>query len=211
MRYQEYRELVNSLYTFGYSQFRKLFLHLGDLLQDSGLIEERDDIFYLKYGEVRKLIRNEIDQNETRARISTRKLEMEEYEDLVLPEVIFGDAPPINLVQQKIGMELNGVGTAGGHYTGPARVVRGVGDFGKIQEGDVLVIPYSDVSWTPLFSLAKAVISESGGLLSHCSIVAREYRIPAVVSVDAATQIEDGTMLAVDGNNGLVLVLDTGE
>jgi pyruvate,water dikinase len=136
---------------------------------------------------------------------------MEEYEDLVLPEIIFGDAPPINLLQQKIGLELTGVGTAGGHYTGPARVVRGVGDFGKIQEGDVLVIPYSDVSWTPLFSLAKAVISESGGLLSHCSIVAREYGIPAVVSVDAATQIEDGTLLAVDGNNGLVLVLETDE
>jgi pyruvate,water dikinase len=71
------------------------------------------------------------------------------------------------------------------------------------------VIPYSDVSWTPLFSLAKAVISESGGLLSHCSIVAREYGIPAVVSVDAATHIEDGTKLAVDGNNGLVLVMQT--
>jgi pyruvate,water dikinase len=208
MRYQEYRELVNSLYTFGYSQFRRLFLHLADLLQDSGLIEERDDIFYLKNSEVRKLIRNEIDQHEARARINQRKLEMEEYEDLVLPEIIFGDAPPLNLLQQKIGMELTGVGTSGGHYSGPARVVRGVGDFGKIKEGDVLVIPYSDVSWTPLFSLAKAVISESGGLLSHCSIVAREYGIPAVVSVDAATQLEDDTILAVDGNNGLVLVLE---
>lgn len=208
MRYQEYRELVNSLYTFGYTLFRRFFLHLAGLFQSDGLIEERDDIFYLQYSEVRKLIKKELDQDEANAMITQRKMEMEEYTDLVLPEIIFGDAPPLNLLQQKIGMEMTGVGTSGGHYTGPARVVRGVGDFGKIKEGDVLVIPYSDVSWTPLFSLAKAVISESGGLLSHCSIVAREYGIPAVVSVDAATQIEDGTMLAVDGNNGLVLVLE---
>ena len=209
MRYQEYRELVNSLYTFGYSQFRRFFLHLADLLKDAELIDHKEDIFYLKYNEVRKLVTNDLDHNDARVRIEQRKMEMDKYEDLVLPEIIIGDAPPINLLQQKIGMELTGVGTAGGHYTGPARVVRGVGDFGKIKEGDVLVIPYSDVSWTPLFSLAKAVISESGGLLSHCSIVAREYGIPAVVSVDAATQIEDGALLAVDGNNGLVLVLET--
>jgi len=209
MRYQEYRELVNSIYTFGYSQFRRFFLHLADLLQSAGLIEERDDIFYLKYSEVRLLIESELHQDEAKTRITQRKLEMEECRELVLPEIIFGDAPPINLLQQKIGMEMTGVGTSGGHFTGPAKVVRGVGDFGKIKEGDVLVIPYSDVSWTPLFSLANAVVSESGGLLSHCSIVAREYKIPAVVSVGGATQIEDGTMLAVDGNNGIVIVLQT--
>ena len=209
MRYQEYRELVNSLYTFGYSQFRRFFLHLASLLQSGGLIEERNDIFYLKYSEVRKLIKSDLNRDDANTRITQRKLEMEEYTDLVLPEIIFGEAPPLNLLEQRIGMEMTGVGTSGGHYSGPARIVRGVGDFGKIKEGDVLVIPYSDVSWTPLFSLARAVISESGGLLSHCSIIAREYGIPAVVSVDAATQIEDGTLLAVDGNNGLVLVLET--
>ena len=132
---------------------------------------------------------------------------MEEYEDLVLPEIIFGDAPPLNLLQQKIGMELTGVGTAGGHYSGPARVVRGVGDFGKIREGDVLVIPYSDVSWTPLFSKAKAIISESGGLLSHSAIVAREYNIPAVVSVHGVLELKDNTIVAVDGYNGEILLL----
>ncbi|MFW9981111.1 MAG: PEP/pyruvate-binding domain-containing protein [Candidatus Thorarchaeota archaeon] len=207
MRYQEYRELVNSLYTFGYSQFRRFFLHLAVQLQEQNLIEDEEDIFYLDYKEIQNLINNKLDARAAQALINQRRREMEEYSDVVLPEIIIGDIPPLNLDNRKIGMELTGVGTSGGIYTGPARVVRGVGDFGKIQEGDVLVIPYSDVSWTPLFSLAKAVVSESGGLLSHCSIVAREYGIPAVVSVDAATQIEDGTTLAVDGNNGLVVVM----
>jgi pyruvate,water dikinase len=209
MRYQEYRELVNSLYTFGYSQFRRFFLHLAMLLRNQELIEEQEDIFYLEYGEILGLIRKDLAVADALAIIYKRKREMKEYSDVILPEIIIGDAPPINIDKQKIGMEMTGVGTSGGIYTGPARVVRGVGDFGKIQDGDVLVIPYSDVSWTPLFSLAKAVVSESGGLLSHCSIVAREYGIPAVVSVDAATHIEDGTELAVDGNNGLVIVIQT--
>lgn len=207
LRYQEYRELVNSLYTFGYSLFRRYFLHIAILLENENKIEERDDIFYLSQGEIRNLIHRKLEAPNAKQRIQQRKEEMEKYTDVILPEIIIGDSPPLILDKQDIGMELSGVATSGGHYTGPARVVRGVGDFGKISEGDVLVIPYSDVSWTPLFSLAKAVISESGGLLSHCSIVAREYGIPAIVSVDGATQIEDGTILAVDGDNGQVAVL----
>jgi pyruvate,water dikinase len=60
----------------------------------------------------------------------------------------------------------------------------GPSDISKLAQGDVLIIPYSDVSWTPLFAKAGAVISESGGILSHCSIIAREYGIPAVVAVE---------------------------
>ncbi|TFG28449.1 hypothetical protein EU528_11205 [Candidatus Thorarchaeota archaeon] len=207
LRYQEYRELVNSLYTFGYSLFRRFFLHIAMLLKNENKIDERDDIFYLSQGEIRNLIHGRLEGPDAKQRIQQRKDEMEKYADAILPEIIIGDSPPLILDKQEIGMELSGVATSGGHYTGPARVIRGVGDFGKISEGDVLVIPYSDVSWTPLFSLAKAVISESGGLLSHCSIVAREYGIPAIVSVDGATQIEDGTIIAVDGDNGQVSVL----
>ena len=147
--------------------------------------------------------------DDARSRIQQRRLEMEEHEHTILPDIIFGETPPLNLDKHKIGKEMKGVGTSGGIYTGPAKVVQSLGDFGKIQHGDVLVIPYSDVSWTPLFSVANAVVSESGGLLSHCSIVAREYGIPAVVSVNAATHIEDGTILAVDGNNGIVMLLQS--
>jgi pyruvate,water dikinase len=87
-------------------------------------------------------------------------------------------------------------------------LVNGPSDFDKIQTGDVLVIPFSDVSWTPLFSKASAVVSESGGILSHCSIVAREYGIPAVVSVTGAMTLVDGTTLAVDGYNGEVQIIE---
>jgi pyruvate,water dikinase len=208
MRYQEYRELVNSLYTYGYSQFRRYFLHLASLLENEGILDNRNDIFYLEYQEILSLIDGKSDVRDAKKRIAQRKTEMEEFADFALPEVIFGDTPPLNIDQRRVGKEMTGVASSGGTYVGPAKIVTGLADFTKIEEGDVLVIPYSDVSWTPLFSKAKAVVSESGGLLAHCSIVAREYGIPAVVSVHGAMSIEDGATLAVDGNNGLVILLE---
>jgi pyruvate,water dikinase len=84
--------------------------------------------------------------------------------------------------------------------------VRGIQDFSKVKQGDVVVIPYSDVSWTPLFARAGAVVSESGGLLSHSSIVAREYNIPAVVSADGAMRLSDDTLVTVNGHTGEVVI-----
>jgi pyruvate,water dikinase len=89
-------------------------------------------------------------------------------------------------------------------------VVTGLGDFHKLNHGDVLIIPFSDVSWTPLFARAGAVVSESGGILSHSSIIAREYNIPAVVSVNQVTHIPDGRRVVVDGYRGIVTVLEEG-
>jgi pyruvate,water dikinase len=99
-----------------------------------------------------------------------------------------------------------GVPTSIGHYTGKVTVVRGIRDFGKVQEGDVLVIPFSDVGWTPLFARARAVVAESGGMLSHSSIIAREYNIPAVVSVAGATRLPDDIIVTVNGHAGEVII-----
>jgi phosphohistidine swiveling domain-containing protein len=70
----------------------------------------------------------------------------------------------------------------------------------------VLVIPYSDVGWSPLFARAGAVVAESGGLLSHSSIIAREYGIPAVVSVDGAMTLLDRMRVTVDGHKGEIIL-----
>jgi pyruvate,water dikinase len=83
-------------------------------------------------------------------------------------------------------------------------VVSGVSEAGRVQPGDVLIIPYSDVGWTPMLARAGAIVAESGGLLSHSSIVAREFAIPCVVSVAGATRIPDGSVVRVDGFTGEV-------
>jgi pyruvate,water dikinase len=88
------------------------------------------------------------------------------------------------------------------------KVIRGASDFEKVEPGDVIVIPYSDVGWTPLFARAGAVIAESGGLLSHSSIIAREYHIPAVVSVPNCMQLTDFQEVSINGFTGEIVFLD---
>jgi pyruvate,water dikinase len=100
---------------------------------------------------------------------------------------------------------LTGIPGSHGTATGTARVVRGPGDFTRVQPGDILVCPYTDPAWTPLLRLAAGVVTEIGGVLSHAAIVAREHRIPAVLSVpNATTTLHDGTTITIDGTAGTI-------
>lgn len=107
---------------------------------------------------------------------------------------------------------LNGRGTSPGQATGTVRVVASLADGVRLQPGDVLVAHSTDPSWTPLFLSACAVILETGGPLSHASIVAREFGLPAVVNVPSATRaLNDGETVLVDGTTGTVERLSGGE
>jgi len=175
-------------------------------LRSKGYISEVNDIFYLTIEEIQRLIRSDRTPLNFSSIIEKRKQEIIRYTDIILPEVIFGENPPPVIKKGAISKRLIGLASSRGYYEGLARVITSVADFDKILQGDVLVIPYSDASWTILFAKAGAVVSESGGLLSHCSIVAREYGIPAVVAVEGATRIADNDLLIVDGYTGEVLV-----
>jgi phosphoenolpyruvate synthase/pyruvate phosphate dikinase len=86
-------------------------------------------------------------------------------------------------------------------------VINGPGDFGRLRAGDVLVCQTTTPAWTPLFASAGALVTDTGGILSHAAIVAREYRLPAVVGCDVATTaIRDGARVEVDGDAGRVRV-----
>ena len=91
---------------------------------------------------------------------------------------------------------------------GTARVIHSLAESGKLQKGDVLVAQATMPPWTPLFATASAVVTDIGGVLSHSAVVAREYRIPAVVGTGNATStFHDGELLEVDGNAGTVRVV----
>jgi phosphoenolpyruvate synthase/pyruvate phosphate dikinase len=203
-KFRWYRESVSSLYTYGYGLFRTYFMALGNRFEQRGVIASQQDIFYLFLDEVREIAGNPQSGDRYKEIIEERKREIQQVVDITPPGIIYGDqAPPVQSDQSD---RLQGVATSRGCYTGAAKVLRGITDFEKLQKGDVLVIPYSDVGWTPLFTKAGAVIAESGGLLSHSSIVAREYGIPAIVSVPRACQLTDGTLVTVDGYRGEILV-----
>ncbi|GHH78938.1 PEP-utilizing enzyme [Promicromonospora soli] len=98
-------------------------------------------------------------------------------------------------------------GTPGslGRASGPARVVHGPDDFARVLPGDVLVCRFTEPAWTALFGVVAAVVTETGGVLSHAAIVAREYGIPAVLAVSGAmTTLRDGETVTVDGGAGRV-------
>jgi pyruvate,water dikinase len=100
---------------------------------------------------------------------------------------------------------LSGIPGSHGTATGPARIVRGPADFARVRPGDILVCPHTDPAWTPLLSIAAGVVTESGGLLSHAAIVARERGIPAVLAVPAATtQLTDNAATTINGSQGTV-------
>jgi pyruvate,water dikinase len=203
-QYRLYREAISSLYTFGYGLFRPYFMALGEHFVRRGILAACDDILFLDFAEVRAAVEDQSAGGDYAHKVAERRREMDEYRHVAIPETIYGDQPPP--LTAHIGDRLTGIATSRGYYTGPARVVHGMGDFNKVQAGDVLVIPFSDVGWTPLFTKAGAVIAESGGILSHSSIVAREYNIPAVVSVNGACRLADNTRVSVDGYKGEVLV-----
>ena len=203
-QFRLYREMHSSLFTYTLMLFRGYYLALGDHLVRRSLLASRQDIFFLYDEEVRSLVAGKVSGADFCDLVVQRQAEMDACRDVLLPEVIYGDVPPPIIAAYN--EKLTGTPTSRGYYTGKVKVVRSLVDFPKLNEGDVLVIPYSDVGWTPLFARAGAVIAESGGILSHSSIIAREYNIPAVVSVAGAMQLCDNTTVTIDGYKGEIMV-----
>jgi len=207
-RFRVYREQISSLYISGYGLFRNLFLKLADTFVKEGILSDRNDIFFLTKPEVDALVFNRDKSSVDRfaEAIRKRKADMEASKDLILPAVIYGEVAPV--LDRKDLRNFRGTGTSSGNYTGTARIIKETRDFEKVQDGDVLIIPFSDVSWTPVLCRAGAIIAESGGMLSHCSIIAREMGIPSLVSVDNACALPDNIIVTVDGSNGILTVHD---
>jgi pyruvate,water dikinase len=111
--------------------------------------------------------------------------------------------------QNQTGATIRGVAASSGGATAPARVLAGPADFADMQPGEVLVARITTPAWTSLFAKAAAVVTDVGGPLSHSSIVAREYGIPAVLGTGSATaRIRTGQRVRVDGDAGTVTLLD---
>jgi phosphohistidine swiveling domain-containing protein len=207
-QYRLLREQLSRLYTYTYGLFRCYYLECGRRLAKTGTLDGAEDVFYLNDAEVRLLLAGQGEPRDARDQIARHKAEMEKFRSVNPPGLVYGDEEPM-LEDQPLG-KLSGIATSMGRYTGPVKITRGIQDFSKVEPGDVLVIPYSDVGWSPLFARVGAVIAESGGLLSHSSIIAREYGLPAVVSVNGAMNLCDCTRVTVDGYSGEIIIHTNG-
>jgi len=201
------REQISSIYTASYGWFRVYFSALSRLLLKKGLLQQEDDIYYVSWQDVRVLLEKPEKATEMQNLILAHRDEIEKSRDITLPEIIYGNiAPPLSLMKSDTE-KMNGIPTSPGYFQGRLKVIRSTEDFAKVQQGDAIAIPYSDVAWTPLFAKAGAVIAEAGGILSHSSIVAREYGIPCVVSVNGACNLPENIEVIVDGYQGVILIV----
>jgi phosphohistidine swiveling domain-containing protein len=186
---------------------RKMIIELGKRLADKGVLESPDDIFFLRLEETQAVASGNADFDVQQA-IAARRTEYEKNRLITPPDVVFGRFNPDTYVPEPVDENaevLNGLAVSPGVATGKARVILRADTDQQVLAREVLVAPFTDPGWTPYFVPAAAVVMDQGGLLSHGSIVAREYGIPAVVNVGNATKIiKTGQTINVDANNGVV-------
>jgi pyruvate,water dikinase len=195
----------------GHTTLRRLLGELGRHFAAHGAIVSSEDIYWLVEDEVNELaslLEYRKSLPDYSRRVLERKAAWHEQLKLVppamLPEKSFW-AKILPWNRNATGNVLTGVASSAGKFTGTARLLFGPEDFGKMRPGDVLVAVTTTPAWTPLFAMASAIVTDLGGPLSHSSIVAREYGIPAVVSTGMATRrITDGQTITVDGGAGTV-------
>jgi pyruvate,water dikinase len=205
-----------------YPRLRKVLLELGGRLADRGVIESPDDVVWLEASEIDASLDALEGDGVVTARnqeITARREEAAAAERLVPPVSV----PPTDRYMgmpleffipgqgRQAGGTLEGVGASPGRVTGTAKVLHGPEDFDQMERDSILVAKVTTPAWTPLFAMAGGIVTDIGGPLSHGSIVAREYGIPAVLGTATATRlIRSGQRITVDGDAGLVTVLDEG-
>jgi phosphohistidine swiveling domain-containing protein len=200
---------------------RRVLLEIGRRLSQAGMLDAVNDVFYLAPEE----LQNGREVSLKRL-VQERKREMEHFSH-VTPPPMLGTAPAFemtdggSMVRAMFKGEMSPANTSNtdmnkvkglpgsaGKARGTARVIHSLAEANKLQPGDVLVAIATEPPWTPLFATASAIVTDSGGVLSHSAVVAREYRIPAVVGAgNATTTFKDGQLIEVDGDAGVVQVV----
>jgi len=203
------RENVKSEGVKLFFEIRRILLALADRLVERDVLRVADDIFFLSEEEIEKVVGGGagFDIEEVVAR---RRDEFERNSVITPPSVVVGHFNPDSFVPDAVdeaATTFEGIASSPGVVTGPARVVLRAGE-DTVRPGEILVAPFTDPGWTPFFVNATGIVMDMGGLLSHGSIIAREYGIPAVVNVGPATKIvKTGQMLHVNGDRGRVRIL----
>ncbi len=203
----------------GWPILRRMLHEIGSRLVRAGAIEQPDDVFWLTADELHIAVGrldNGQPANDYHARVAERRATWESERKMTPPVAL-----PIKKKITWLGMDLQrwlparsdqaagdvikGIGASPGRVIGPARVIPGPGEFNSMRHGDILVAKITTPAWTPLFALASGVVTDVGGPLSHSSIVAREYHIPAVLGTGVATErIKSDQQVTVDGDAGTV-------
>jgi phosphoenolpyruvate synthase/pyruvate phosphate dikinase len=189
--------------------YRRAVLEEGRRLVARGVLDEAGDVFWFSLSELVSVLDGTF-PGDIRATVEERKRQHAFNQALTPPRVMTSEGEVVTGVRADLELPegaLQGTPVSAGVAEGYARIVRRPED-AQLQPGDVLVAPFTDPGWTPLFHAATALVMEVGGMMTHGAVVAREYGIPAVVGVDRAMElIPDGAYIRVDGTRGCVQIL----
>jgi pyruvate,water dikinase len=191
---------------------KRAFRVMGRRMVERGQLDAEMDLLYLTKQELYPWFEGNTKRERLlRAKIAARKRDILRFDrrEIEHPMHLQGDVV-VELSTELEGIEgvLVGRGNSPGTRTGTARVVKSLNAIGTVKHGEILIAHATDPGWTPVFSLIKGVVVETGGMLAHACCLAREYGIPAVTLPRATTLIPDGATIEVDGSTGHIKILD---
>jgi pyruvate,water dikinase len=199
------REITKALSIKMVSTIRKGYRMLAKKMLETRLLDDTDQIYFLTSDEIGQLLK---DLNPAwKIKANKRRNILPELDKLVFNEISFGIPEPLAFEEEIETSEgqLKGIPVSSGLVEGRARIIHSLDDAEKLVEGEIMVASFTDIGWTPYFSIIAGLITEIGSPLSHGAVVAREYGIPAVVGAKGAKKfLSNGDMVRLDGNRGIV-------
>ena len=202
----EMREMAKSELARFAEPIRLVALEIGRRLEETNILNKREDVFHCSWPELILILDEKWDGRGLKALVQERKVTRTLLENLAPPDVIVGETPRHaggNRIAS--GRVLKGIGVATGRASGRARLISHPGEGERLNHGEILVAPSTDPGWTPLFLRAGGLVMETGGSLSHGSVVAREYGIPAVVNIPGVMKVlRNDQIITVNGDEGQV-------
>ena len=199
------REITKGLSIKMVDKIRKAYQHLASGLVNDGLLDDTDQIYFLTHEELGSLISDHLPAWKIKA--DRRRQLLAETDKLVFEEVSFGIPEPLEhemAIETREG-QLAGIPVSSGVVEASVRIIHTIEDAEQLLEGEIMVASFTDIGWTPYFSIISGLITEIGSPLSHGAVVAREYGIPAVVAVKGARRfLQNGDRIRLDGEKGLI-------
>ena len=199
------REVPKYFFILLFARCRELLWPVGEELARAGRLEKAEDIFFVTLPEARAALAGEDLRSLVRERRASYDHELNRRH---VPRVLLSDGtePTAEMHTEMSDGALRGTPASAGKITAKARVILDPAG-ARLEPGEILVAHSTDPGWTPLFLTAGGLVMEMGGSMSHGSVVAREYGIPAVVGVHGATtRIVTGQRIAVDGSSGVIVI-----
>jgi len=207
-----WREEFRDLSTHFYYYVRIYTLKLAPIFKQWGIIDDPKEIFFLTKDQVIDVLQSRLDRYEAASIVRKNVSYYQSFRHFNNPNEMGGQYPLQSGISPLSKARIVGIPCSSGVVTGRVKIIKDISDAGRLEQGDILITPFTDPGWTPTFSLISAVATETGGVLSHAAVISREYGIPAVLAIPGITEtLRDGQWITINGGTGVIDLVDETE